>query len=83
MVALKLRISTIASGIIFLKQERRGGIETGVGGTATIRCAGSRNAVVALKRESAPGSGDMPEPKQERRGGIETRVSRADPNCRI
>jgi len=56
----------------FMKQERRGGIETvGIEPTSS-GSKPSRNAVVALKPAKAVMPTTKDGPKQERRGGIET-----------
>ncbi len=50
MVALKRHVLRGQRAIWLAKQERRGGIETGVGlGDGVTNSGGSRNAVVALK----------------------------------
>ena len=50
MVALKHQDVQDILGGVLLKQERRGGIETGLRPGDAAAGAGSRNAVVALKR---------------------------------
>ena len=54
------------------KQERRGGIETGLILSRDLGRRESRNAVVALKPLADNERGDCHTRKQERRGGIET-----------
>ena len=68
MVALKRGSLEQRTLLAHRKQERRGGIETSAGGTfAGSRASGSRNAVVALKRETInatppPGRGEAGTP---------------------
>jgi len=62
------------------KQERRGGIETQLGfGNPSSSRAGSRNAVVALKRSHLASQSGRKVEKQERRGGIETAQEKDQP----
>ena len=57
-VALKRRLQREGRGGLPRKQERRGGIETGLGDLWNLgRIGESRNAVVALKRSRAAPSG--------------------------
>ena len=79
-VALKLDQPIAGATAPSAKQERRGGIETGVDWAGIGRSIiGSRNAVVALKPRLSPSPAPPAPQKQERRGGIETRVSETKP----
>ena len=70
---IETSLNLLRSGAGSRKQERRGGIETRFQWPGIVpRIAGSRNAVVALKRLIFGPKRREISAKQERRGGIET-----------